>query len=232
MKAIILAAGEGNRMRPLTEHIPKPMLTVLGEPLLLYIFESLPDAVTEFIIVVGYKKEVIQDYFGAAYNGKNITYVVQEEKTGTADALKLCHPLLADGERFLLSYADDIYDKESITRCLDHQYSLLVAETDEPERYGVVTLNKDRSVLDIEEKPTHPKSNLIAPGIYVLDTNIFEHEPTVVKGEYYFTTMLDQFIKEHKVFVEKADFWVTIGYPKDLAKAEHLLTNRQLGASL
>ena len=219
-------------MRPLTEHIPKPMLTVHGKPLLTYILESLPDAVTEYIVVVGYKREVIQDYFGTSYKKKPISYVIQEKKTGTADALKLCFPLLNDGERFLLTYADDIYDKESITRCLDHRYSLLVTETDEPERYGVVTLNKDGSVLDIEEKPTHPKSNLIAPGIYILDTNIFDYEPSTLNGEYYFTTMLDQFIKKHKVFTEKADFWVTIGYPHDIGKAEALLTEKQLNAKL
>ena len=223
MKAIILAAGEGNRMRPLTENIPQTMLTVLGKPLLSYILESLPDAITEFIIVVGHKNEVIRDFLGTAYNGKKITYVFQEKKTGTADAFKLCRPYLAKEERFLLSYADDIYDKASIVRCLNHQYALLVVETEEPWRYGVVTLHTDGSVLAIEEKPTHPKSNLIAPGIYILDTHIFDYEPRAVKGEYYFTTMLDQFIQEHKVFIEKADFWVTIGYPHDLKKAEDLL---------
>jgi UDP-N-acetylglucosamine diphosphorylase / glucose-1-phosphate thymidylyltransferase / UDP-N-acetylgalactosamine diphosphorylase / glucosamine-1-phosphate N-acetyltransferase / galactosamine-1-phosphate N-acetyltransferase len=223
MKAIILAAGEGNRMRPLTEHIPKPMLTVHGKTLISYILESLPDAITEYIVVVGYKREVIQENLGSSYKGKPIRYVVQEQKTGTADALKLCHSFLEESERFLLTYADDIYDKESITRCLNHQYSLLVAETDEPERYGVVTLNSDGSVLEIEEKPESPKTNLIAPGIYILDTSIFKYEPKAVKGEYYFTTMLDQFIKEHKVFIEKASFWVTIGYPYDLEKAKDLL---------
>lgn len=226
MKAIVLAAGEGNRMRPLTEHIPKPMLTVLGKPLLEYILESLPDAITEYIIVVGYKREVLQDYFGIVYKGKSITYVIQEKKTGTADALKLCRHLLTDDERFLLTYADDIYDAESIARCLNHQYSLLVVETTEPERYGVVTLNTDGSVFDIEEKPTRPKSNLIAPGIYILDTRVFDYEPSALNGEYYFTTMLDQFIKKRKVFAEKAVFWATIGYPHDLEKAEEALKGR------
>ena len=226
MRAIILAAGEGIRMRPLTERVPKPMLTVLKKPLLSYILESLPDVITEFIIVVGYKREAIQNYFGDAYEGKPISYVIQERKTGTADALKLCRPRLNDGERFLLTYADDIYDKASITRCLDYHYSLLVTETDEPERYGVVMLNKDGLVLDIEEKPAHPKSNLIAPGVYVLDTSIFDHEPRMLNGEYYFTTMLDQFLKKHKVFSTKANFWITIGYPHDLEKAEHMLRKR------
>ena len=213
-------------MRPLTENTPKPMLMVLGKSLLFYIFQSLPDTITEFIIVVGYKKEVIQNHFGNAYNGKKITYVIQEKKTGTADALKLCRPYLNDGERFLLTYADDIYDAKSIVRCLEHQYSILVAETDEPERYGVVTLNADGSVLEIEEKPMHPKSNLIAPGIYILDTHIFDYEPSALNGEYYFTTMLNQFIKKHKVFVEKADFWVTIGYPHDIERAEEILKGK------
>ena len=90
----------------------------------------------------------------------------------------------------------------------------------------VVMLNKDGLVLDIEEKPAHPKSNLIAPGVYVLDTSIFDHEPRMLNGEYYFTTMLDQFLKKHKVFSTKANFWITIGYPHDLEKAEHMLRKR------
>src|SRR3989344_431556 len=226
MKAIILAAGEGKRMLSLTEKVPKPMIEVEGKPLLLYILESMPDSISEFIIVVGYKKEIIQNYFGNKFNGRKIAYVTQENKTGTADALKLCKNLLSDGERFLITYADDIYDKESITKCLNHNYSMLVMESKEPERYGVVSLREDGSVFEIIEKPENPKSNLIAPGIYVIDTGIFNDEPSMLKGEYFFTTMLDQFIKEHKVFTEKANFWVTIGYPRDLDIAKELLGER------
>ena len=226
MKALILAAGEGKRMMPLTKDMPKPILTVLGKPLLEHIFESLPDEIDTIILVVGYKREIIEQHFGDHFGDKKIIYVVQNGFSGTADALKLCRPLLKDGERFLLTYADDIYDKESITRCLEHPYSLIITEVSDPRRYGVVELRNDGTVLNIEEKPEHPKTNLVAPGVYVLDTKIFEYEPTQTKGEYYLTTMLDQFLKDHTFFAEKASFWATIAYPEDLQKAEELFRAR------
>ena len=220
MKAIIAAAGEGKRMLPLTIEKPKPMLEVLGKPLLAYILESMPDEIGEILLVVGYKREVIQNYFGEAYGGRKISYIVQQKKTGTADAVFLCRPYLAEGERFLLSWADDIYDKGSITRCLSHEYCFLVAEASDPRRYGVILVNRDGSIKDIEEKPEHPKSNLIAPGIYILDTDIFDYSPAVIQGENHLTPMLSGFAQEHKVYTEKTDFWVTIGFPQDLKVAE------------
>lgn len=220
MKAIILAAGEGKRMMPLTKELPKPMLRVLGKPLLEYIFESLPDEIDTAILVVGYKREIIEKYFSNYFFGKKIVYVVQEGVSGTADALKLCRPLLSHDERFLLMYADDLYNKESITRCLKHPCSLIVAEVADPRRYGVVELREDGTVFDIDEKPENPKTNLIAPGVYVLDTKIFDYEPIETKGEYYLTTMLAKFLKDYPVFAEETSFWATIAYPEDLKKVE------------
>ncbi len=226
MKAIILAAGEGKRLRPHTENMPKPMIKVHGKSLLQYILESLPDEISEYILVVGYKKEVIQEFFGNSFKGKPITYITQEEKTGTAHALTLCKNHLAPEERFLLTYADDIYDKESITNCLNHEFAILTAESDEPERYATMHFREDGSVSALIEKPDKPDTNLIAPGVYIINTDIFNYEPVLVKGEYYFTTMLDQFMKDHKVFPENTNFWVTIGYPRDLELAEIKLANK------
>lgn len=226
MRAIIAAAGEGKRMLPLTLEKPKPMLEVLGKPLLAYIIESMPDEVDEILIVVGYKREVIENYFGESYDGKKINYIVQEKKTGTGDAIFLCRPYLKEGERFLLSWADDIYDKESITRCLSHRYCFLLAEASDPRRYGVILVNEDGSIKEIEEKPEHPKSKLIAPGIYILDTDIYDYSPEVIHGENHLTPMLSGFARDHKVYTEKTDFWVTIGFPEDLKVAEGKIRER------
>jgi len=226
MKAIIAAAGEGKRMLPLTLEKPKPMLEVLGKPLLAYILESLPDEIDEVLMVVGYKREIIQNYFGESYQNKKITYIVQEKKTGTGDAVLLCKPYLKEGERFLLSWADDIYDKGSIERCLTHEYCFLVVDAEDPRRYGVVLLNDDGSIKELKEKPEHPKSNTIAPGIYIIDTSIFNYSPGVIHGENHLTPMLDQFIRNHKVFTERAHFWITIGFPDDLRVAEEKMKSR------
>src|SRR3989344_539802 len=98
MKAIILAAGEGIRMRPLTNNTPKPMLLLKGKPLLEHIIESLPKQVNEIILVVGYLHHQIHNHFHHFFEGFKIDYVIQSEKTGTYDALKLCSHLLDDNE--------------------------------------------------------------------------------------------------------------------------------------
>ncbi|MDO8566239.1 MAG: nucleotidyltransferase family protein [Candidatus Moranbacteria bacterium] len=230
MKAFVLAAGVGSRMMPLTKEVPKPMLKLLGKPLLQYILEYLPQEVSEIILVVGYKREIIQSYFGESFKGKKITYLIQENPTGTADALKICRPYLTDGERFLLTFGDDIYDKESVARCLLHPYAFLIGEVADPRRYGVVVLEKDETILEIEEKPQQPKSNLVAPGLYIIDTTIFDYESYVdLSHECYLTPLLNQFVKRKSVFVEKVDFWLTFAYPEDLQKAEKILKSHEKG---
>jgi NDP-sugar pyrophosphorylase family protein len=95
MKAILLAAGEGKRMRPLTLETPKPMIDVLGKPLLHHLIDGLPSEITVLIIVIGYKGEQIRAYFGESFEGRKVSYVIQEKQIGNAQALELCQPLLS-----------------------------------------------------------------------------------------------------------------------------------------
>jgi dTDP-glucose pyrophosphorylase len=224
MKVVILAAGEGLRMRPLTLELHKSMLPVLGKPLLHYIWESLPSMIDEVILVVGHRRETIQSYLMDEYLGKKITYVIQEKKTGTAHALQLCRSYLTDNQRFSLLYADDLHHRESIEKCLAYDRSVLVARVDNPKKFGVVTMDKTGRVIEIEEKPTEPKSNLVACEAYVLDQHIFDYEPTQSSsGEYYLTTMIEQLIRDHQVFAVETKFWHPIGYPADLETAKEAL---------
>lgn len=224
MKAIILAAGEGVRMRPLTLDKPKPMIEVLGKPLLQYIFESLPNEIDEVLLVVGYKREQIEQYFGNNYLGRKITYLLQEKKLGTAHALALTKNYLVPDERFLLLYADDIYSKESIERCVTHPLCLLAGEVKDPKRFGVLEIDAQGIIIGLEEKPEKPKSNLVAPGVYVLNTHIFDYvAPLEPNGEYYLTTMLTQMIKDYPIHTEKTDKWISFAFPEDIQKAERQL---------
>ena len=224
MKAVILAAGEGLRMRPLTLDLHKSMLPIFGKPLLHYIWESLPSSIDEVIVVVGYKRETIQSYLMDEYLGRKITYVIQSEKTGTGRALQLCQSNLSSDQRFLLLYADDLHHRESIEKCLDYSQSLLVARVDNPKKFGVVTVNETGEIINIEEKPKQPKSNLAACGVYVLDQHIFSYEPLrSSSGEYYLTTMIEQLIRDHQVFAVETKFWHPIGYPTDLETAKEVL---------
>lgn len=225
MQCVILAAGKGTRLRPLTENCPKPLIHVSGKPLLDHIIESLPSAIDEIIIVVGYLGEMIKAYYGSEYRGKKVSYVTQEVQDGTARALWLCKDMLKG--RFLFMFADDLHGKEDIARVTSYSRGMLAKTSETPERFGVVVRNPDGTLSEIVEKPTHPPSNLVSTGVMVLDTNIFTYEPqNAVNGEYYLTEVLERYAKEYPVAVVEEDFWIPIGYPSDITRAETILSMR------
>ena len=215
-------------MRPLTYEKPKPLLSVLGKPLMQHIFEILPDDIHEVIMVVGYKSEMIKSFMGNTYLGKRIVFVEQKEPWGTAHALFLCKKHLENEKKFLLMYADDLHSKKGVQDLLKYDSALMVSEVENPERFGVVTTRSDNSVLDIEEKPKNPKSNLVATGVYVLRPEIFSYyeKEREGKGEYFLTEMIAKYIQDFECKAVRSDFWIPIGYPADLEKAEKVLRDR------
>ncbi|MDD5050184.1 MAG: nucleotidyltransferase family protein [Candidatus Pacebacteria bacterium] len=227
MKAVIIAAGVGKRMQPLTLTTPKPLLTVLGKTLLERVFDVLPNEITEMIIVIGYKGDMIQAKFGNSYKGKKIDYVEQKEQKGTAHALELCRHLLTKGERFLVMYADDIHHKESIQKMLVYQRALLLSRAEHPERFGVVEMDKDNRILELVEKPDNPKSDLVSNGVYLLDDNVFNYKAHEYKGELYLPVLIEQMLKEYPVYGVVSDLWIPVGYPEDLKTAEEILSARK-----
>lgn len=223
MQCVILAAGKGTRLRPLTDHCPKPLVKVLGKTLLDHIVLALPSAVDELIIVIGYKGEMIREYCGQMFHGRKVTYVEQVEQNGTAMALWLCKDLLHG--RFLFMFADDIHGRQDIARVTSYSRAMLTMTSETPERFGVVVRNPDGTLAEMIEKPQHPPSNLVSTGVMVLDTHIFGFEPQVqVKGEYYLTEVLERYAREYPVAVVEEQIWIPIGYPEDITKAETLLS--------
>lgn len=223
MKAVILAAGEGKRMRPLTEKTPKPMLKILGKPLLEHIFDSLPDAVDEVILGVGYLGDQIKAHFGSNFGGRAIKYVENMKPLGTAYGLWLCRELLGD-ERFIMLYADDLHVKADIEQCFDYPLAISVKKVEDPRRFGVVVVDSRGRVTDLVEKPEVPPSSFASTGVKVLDGRIFNYPaPQRENGEYYITDSLRALAREHTLMAVEASFWLPIGYPEDLARAEKVL---------
>jgi NDP-sugar pyrophosphorylase family protein len=223
MQCVILAAGKGTRLRPLTENIPKPLVLVAGKPLLDHIIEALPSAVDELIIVHGYLGEQLIAHYGNEYMGRKVTYVLQEEQKGTAPALWLCKDLLHG--RFLFMFADDIHGSNDIARVTSYTRAILTMPTKTPERFGIVVRHPDGTLAEFIEKPTHPPSNLASTGTMVLDTHIFEFEPTFeTNGEYYLTDVIAEYAKQYPMAVVEQELWIPIGYPEDIEKAEKILS--------
>lgn len=211
-------------MRPLTFEKPKPMIEVAGKPLLAHIIRSLPSEITELILVIGYKGEMVRAYFGDAYEGRSVTYVWQAKALGTGHALMLCKDLLKPGERFLFMIGDDLHSSKALKNLAGQKLAMLVHEHPNPKEFGVVEVNEKNEIISFEEKPEHPKSNLVSPAVFVLDTRIFDYPMKMhAKGEYFAVDQISQMMKDHKFVVERSDFWLPIGYPEDLKKAEEAL---------
>lgn len=219
MQAVIMAAGEGKRMRPLTLERPKPLIEVAGKPILEHVLDALPAEIDEVIIVIGYKGAMIKERFGDSYKGRPLRYVHQWMPAGTAHALSLARPFLTG--KFLMLNADDILGPEALAEAITHPLAILVATHTEPEKMGVIAVKEDGTLDHIEEKPEKPKSNLVNTGTMVLDERLFSYEaPRHISGEYYMTDPMSALAKEHPVMVIEQPLWIPVGYPEDIPKAE------------
>lgn len=224
MKAIILAAGEGTRMRPLTLETPKPLLPINGRPILDHIFEALPEEITDVIVVTKYLGEKIKAYLGEKHRGKRVQYA-EGSNRGTAYSFKAAEKFFEKGERFLFLYGDEFPDARSIRKCLMRHLSVLVFTSANPKTGGVALLREDDTIAEIEEKPENPKSNIVADGVMVLNTAVFNYMPLPnKKGEFYLTSMVDQFVRKHRVNAVHAEkFLGDITTPGDLKRIESML---------
>lgn len=217
-----MAAGKGVRMLPLTLERPKPLVGVAGKPILKHILDALPSEITEVILVVGYKGEMIREYFGDSYNGRPIRYVHQWMPAGTAHSLSMARPFITG--RFLLMNADDIHGFEALKEAVSKPLSILVSEYAEPSKMGVIRARDDGTLAEVIEKPANPIGNLVSTGAMVLDERIFEYEAMRHEsGEYYMTHPLGLFASEHPITIVKQSLWIPIGSPEDIARAEERL---------
>ena len=226
MQAIILAAGEGKRMRPLTLTRPKPLIEVAGKPIIEHVMDVLPSEIDEIIIVTGYKGEMLREHIGDSYGGRPVRYVHQWMPAGTAHALSIARPFI--NGKFMFLNADDILGKEALVEAIKHPLAILVATHDRPETMGVIEKREDGTLHAIEEKPENPKSNLVNTGTMVLDERLFDFDaPRHSSGEYYMTDPVSLLAKEHPVMVIEQPIWIPVGYPEDIEKAEARL--KELG---
>jgi len=226
MQCIILCAGKGTRMRPLTDTCPKPLIQVCGKPILEHIIESLPAEIDELVLTVGYLKEHIMDRYGTEYQGKKVTYCVQENHSaGTGDALRCAQHALRG--KFLFMYGDDIHGKETLAKAVQCEHAILGTYSDTPEKYGVLVPNDDGTLNAILEKPKNPTSNIINIGGFVINESIFDYDvPVSASGEHYVTDMLTEYAKDNQVQIFAQDVWIPVGYPEDIAKAEKILCSK------
>ncbi len=219
MQAVILAAGEGKRLRPLTENIPKPLVPVGGRPILEYTLSILPPEIDEVIMVIGYRGDAIVDHFGKSFGKLKLTYVEQPAPLGTGDALRRAAPFLRPGP-FLILHADDLYHPQDLINCIRSGPSILVKENPTPERFGVCLIDKNDRLLGILEKRPSPPTNLVNVGVYFLNHTIFDVPPILLpNGEHNLAEQIGVLAEREPIYITRARFWHPIGYPEDVEKA-------------
>ncbi|MEM2943293.1 MAG: sugar phosphate nucleotidyltransferase [Methanomassiliicoccales archaeon] len=216
MKAVVLAAGEGTRLRPFTNSRPKPMLPVGNKPIMEYIIESLAsNGIKDIIVVVGYKKEKIMSYFQDGMKfGVDIHYVHQEKQIGTSHAL-LCAKELLDDD-FIVLAGDNIIDANSIGDLLKYHKipSVLVTESDNPSKYGVVEIHNGK-ITGLIEKPAVAPGNLISTGIYLFSPDILKRiEREMNDGALGISNAMQKMLNEIEIFAVKTHGkWADVVYP-------------------
>ncbi|MDQ7008749.1 MAG: sugar phosphate nucleotidyltransferase [Candidatus Gracilibacteria bacterium] len=226
MKAIILAAGRGTRLKPLTDTIPKPMICIAGKPIIEYTLENIYSQVDEIIIVVKYLSQKFIDYFGDNYKNTKITYFEQGEDKGTGGAIRG----IKFEDDFLLINGDSIFEKKDIDNLINlENYGALVLKTETPEKYGIFEQNSDNFAIKIVEKPTEFIGNLANLGVYKFSSEMLKLVNEIElssRGEYEITDAINLFIKQISTegfsplqLLKLEGKFIDIGYPWDILSA-------------
>ncbi len=238
MKAVILAAGKGTRMKEITKSIPKPMALIHGKPMLEHIIEFIKNTgITDFGLVVGYKQSVVQEHFGDGMTlGVSITYIEQREQNGTGAALALAGEFI-DGEHFFFSFGDVITPKENYQGMIDYYRStgcdtlLGLNAVDDPYKGAAVYLDNEKNIIRMVEKPPFGTSttNLNNAGIMILNGDVFHYTDRLVlspRGEYELTDVFGMIRADGRSLkgYELSGYWKDIGTPEDLESAQFLIT--------
>lgn len=227
MQAVIMAAGLGTRLRPHTLTTPKPMLPVAGRPILEWTIDGLPEEIDEVVLVVSYLKERVIGHFGGAWHGRKMTYVEQTALDGTGGAVHACEPFLKD--RFVVLNGDDLYATEDVRAVLDRGLAVAAQETGPQDRYGLLATDAQGRLTTIVEATTGaPKSGLVNVGMYGLDRRFFDYPLVPIKNgaEFGLPQTVATMTADHPVAVVKTTFWLPIGYPEDLERANAVLRER------
>jgi UDP-N-acetylglucosamine diphosphorylase / glucose-1-phosphate thymidylyltransferase / UDP-N-acetylgalactosamine diphosphorylase / glucosamine-1-phosphate N-acetyltransferase / galactosamine-1-phosphate N-acetyltransferase len=226
MECVVLAAGEGKRMRPLTTKRPKVMLPLANRPMMEHLVISVRDAgITEFIFIVGYGEREIRRHFGdGAGLGIHIEYATQRHQRGTADAVGTARDLVTGP--FLVMNGDMILKRKDIADlCRREPPCMCISTTDHPEDYGVV-LKENGLITSLEEKSKQPKSNLINAGAYLFSLEIFDLINKVrpsPRGELELTDALAELVKGRQLHAHHLSYWMDVGYPWDMLEANSTL---------
>ena len=243
MKGVILAGGKATRMHPLTLVTNKHLLPVYDKPVIYYGIEKLVEAGIDKIMIVTSPHHLnnFVDLLGSGQNFKSkntgkqiqIVYGIQNEPGGLAQGLCIAKEYVG-GDSCVLYLGDNIFEEDLTNRIKAFKGGALIflKKTAEPERFGIATIDKNGKVLNIEEKPKKPKSNLAVTGIYIYDNSVFRKmngQKPSERGEYEITFVNNKYIEENNlkyILLEKE--WFDIGTFDSLLKASNYMKEKEM----
>lgn len=231
MKGIILAGGKGTRLWPLTAVTNKHLVPVGNLPMLEYPLFTIKKFVNSISVVTGGEHfQHIAKYLGDLHKDINFSYHYQAEAGGIAQALFLTENFVKD-KKIVVILGDNVFEDDFLEAAEKFENSdlgamLFLKEVQDPERFGVAQIEGDK-IISIEEKPSHPKSNLAVTGLYFYDSTVFDKirklKPSA-RGEYEITDVNNIYIKEGKAgFHIVKGFWSDAGTYKSREKCEEFL---------
>jgi glucose-1-phosphate thymidylyltransferase len=235
MKAIIPVAGAGTKLRPHTYTQPKALIPIAGKTILSFIVDQLREAgIKEFIFIVGYLGEKIQDYVIQTYPDLQTHFVFQNERHGTGHAIELTKNIVGTDEVFVV--LGDTICEYDVQEVVNSPYSMLgVKKVDDPRNFGVALIDEQGFIDAVVEKPAIPKSNMALVGLYKIKETHFLFEclhhlfqqDIKTKGEYNLTDALDCMIKRGAKFQSfKVKSWFDCGRKETLLESNATLLKK------
>ena len=225
MKAFLLAAGIGSRLRPITDNIPKCLVPINGHPLLYYWFRLFAKYnVNQVLINLHHLPEKVYRFFENYSFQVDVQFFHEKELLGSGGTIKANHDFIKDEDSFLICYADNLTNVNLGSFIRFHQQgdqllSLGVFETNAPKECGIVELDSENRVIGFEEKPDQPKSNLANAGLYIADPGIFKYFPDkgLIDFGYHVLPRLAGQMKAFKI----DDYHLDIGTMENYQKAQN-----------
>ena len=222
--AIVLAGGLGTRLRSVINDLPKPMAPVNGKPFLHYIFQYLKqERIREVILSVGYRHEVIEEFFGKEYLGIKIQYSVEEEPLGTGGGIKQAFDLI-EGPAYVLNgdtfFGVNLWSLQEYYFESESDIVLAIKPLENFDRYGTVQMDESFRITKFEEKK-FVESGFINGGIYFFDKKLFGKVEVPQKFSFE-KEVLEKYTGELKYYGSVFDgYFIDIGIPEDYNKAQH-----------
>ena len=240
-KGIILAAGKGTRLMPATLPASKPLLPLYDKPMIYYPLETLVRIGIKDILFIVQEDDlpIFQKTFGSGEDtGLNFSYKIQKVQRGISDAYFIAEDYL-DGASSVLALSDNVFlgknfftfAEQALNKMKQKGSAIFGLPVPDPEKYGVIELDKNENIIGIIEKPEHPKSNLITPGMYFFDSNASELVKTLkpsARGELEITDLMEIYLSQNKLALQRLDesiVWHDTGNADSLLEAAQKVKN-------